>query len=135
MTPEFTRAALLAQKHLAEMCANLHALAGSILDAEAHKIGRETLRKAIEDLVPTAMQVAQLDSRCRELLEAWPGQRAPLLGECTGVSASWCPVHGDCACKNANDKNDDDCPLHSRQSTHGETVATNEQVEEAFSRR
>lgn len=47
----------------------------------------------------------------------------PLLGEpgCTPVSASWCPVHGDCICDRENDMlNNPECPLHSRESTHAE---------------
>lgn len=40
--------------------------------------------------------------------------------ECTGISAGWCPIHGDCTCRDPEDKNDDDCPLHSSSSTHGE---------------
>lgn len=39
---------------------------------------------------------------------------------CTGASAGWCPVHGDCVCKNPDDKNDENCPLHSKSSSHGE---------------
>lgn len=39
---------------------------------------------------------------------------------CTGVSAVWCPIHGDCTCKDPDDKNDDDCPLHSSYSDHAE---------------
>lgn len=43
---------------------------------------------------------------------------------CTGVSAKWCPVHGDCTCPNNNGDydslNDDDCPLHSASSQHAE---------------
>jgi len=43
-----------------------------------------------------------------------------LLGEpeCTGVSASWCPVHGDCACDREIGMDSEECPLHSRSSTH-----------------
>ncbi len=40
---------------------------------------------------------------------------------CSGTSAGWCPNCGDCTCKNHDDKNDDDCPLHSATSKHGET--------------
>jgi hypothetical protein len=40
--------------------------------------------------------------------------------QCTGISASWCPIHGDCTCRDECDRNDDDCPLHSAASTHGE---------------
>ena len=43
---------------------------------------------------------------------------------CTGVSASWCPIHGDCSCVEGSDNfhNDDDCPLHSAASNHAEGV-------------
>jgi hypothetical protein len=40
--------------------------------------------------------------------------------ECTGVAASWCPIHGDCTCKQAYDLNDDRCPLHGSTSDHAE---------------
>jgi hypothetical protein len=39
---------------------------------------------------------------------------------CTGISAGWCPVCGDCVCKDELDKNDEACPLHSESSRHGE---------------
>jgi hypothetical protein len=39
--------------------------------------------------------------------------------KCTGVSATWCPIHGACTCKDPRDLNDDDCPLHSERSSHG----------------
>jgi hypothetical protein len=42
------------------------------------------------------------------------------LQECTEVSARWCPLHGDCVCAPGDDFNDDDCPLHSPRSRHGE---------------
>jgi hypothetical protein len=49
------------------------------------------------------------------------------MNECTGISANWCPIHGDCTCPVSSDpdcniladKNDDNCPLHSAASTHG----------------
>ena len=49
---------------------------------------------------------------------------------CTGISASWCPIHGDCICRDDNGDlldeysglNHPDCPLHSDQSTHGEVT-------------
>jgi hypothetical protein len=39
---------------------------------------------------------------------------------CSGISAGWCPVCGDCTCKDPTDMNDDACPLHSHTSEHGE---------------
>ncbi len=56
------------------------------------------------------------------------------LIECTGISASWCPIHGDCACpRNSSGetisddgedfaKNSERCPLHAPWSDHGERV-------------
>lgn len=41
--------------------------------------------------------------------------------ECTGLSASWCPVHGDCTCPEPLEALDADaCPLHSDASSHAE---------------
>ncbi len=47
------------------------------------------------------------------------------VNQCTGVAASWCPVHGDCECPRDEDGgawelNDPDCPLHSPESTHAD---------------
>lgn len=41
---------------------------------------------------------------------------------CTGVAASWCPVHGDCKCPDGPERNDAACPLHKAESGHGEAV-------------
>lgn len=43
--------------------------------------------------------------------------------ECTGISATWCPRHGDCKCEERTDGegrtlDDAGCPLHGRVSTH-----------------
>ncbi len=45
---------------------------------------------------------------------------------CTGLTARWCPIHGDCTCPNPADRDDfgpsdmDDmhCPLHGEASDH-----------------
>lgn len=45
---------------------------------------------------------------------------------CTGLAATWCPVHGDCTCPSyglggdpeERDLDDPTCPLHSASSTH-----------------
>jgi hypothetical protein len=45
---------------------------------------------------------------------------------CTEVSATWCPVCGDCVCPvipgsgGEIDRNSEDCPLHAPWSAHGE---------------
>lgn len=50
------------------------------------------------------------------------------MHECTGVAASWCPIHGDCTCPDradpteGRDMNSETCPLHSSDSTHAEPV-------------
>jgi hypothetical protein len=52
-------------------------------------------------------------------------RRADILESqtCTGVAASWCPVHGSCTCPRDDDGraenlDDDDCPLHASSSSH-----------------
>ena len=40
---------------------------------------------------------------------------------CTGLAAGWCPVHGNCDCRNELFLHDPECPLHSPTSTHAET--------------
>lgn len=46
------------------------------------------------------------------------------MTECTGISANWCQICGDCCCledeNGCLDLTSDDCPLHSRGSKHGE---------------
>lgn len=48
--------------------------------------------------------------------------------ECTGIAASWCPIHGDCTCpyfggdRRYNLADVKGCPLHSTHSTHAEPV-------------
>lgn len=37
---------------------------------------------------------------------------------CTSVSASWCPIHGECTCDGDEVSDDKNCPLHSDQSNH-----------------
>ena len=46
--------------------------------------------------------------------------------ECTGFTASWCPVHGTCSCPREEDgsilgeRDDSSCPLHSESSSYPE---------------
>jgi hypothetical protein len=55
-----------------------------------------------------------------------PGIEPP--PECTGVTAVWCPIHGDCSCRRETnggldvDRDDPRCPLHAPDSAHGETA-------------
>ncbi len=42
------------------------------------------------------------------------------LEECTGITAAWCPLHGDCSCPDPVALDDPSCPLHALTSPHGE---------------
>jgi len=54
-----------------------------------------------------------------------PECQGPDHPECTGIAASWCPIHGECLCPPDDGSSDyqhnDKCPLHGPDSTHGET--------------
>lgn len=44
---------------------------------------------------------------------------------CTGLAATWCPIHGDCTCPRRDDGEVEfsglgGCPLHDVNSQHGE---------------
>lgn len=40
---------------------------------------------------------------------------------CTGVSAAWCSICGDCVCdRESGEMNSEECPLHSRVSMHAQ---------------
>lgn len=59
--------------------------------------------------------------------------------DCSGISASWCPVHGDCSCPRDVDGdvlalNDPGCPLHSETSTHGDMWREQLRVEQIADR-
>lgn len=43
--------------------------------------------------------------------------------DCTGVAATWCPIHGDCACPERAPGDHPQCPLHSASSTHAYGLA------------
>lgn len=48
-------------------------------------------------------------------------QRVAPLG-CTGLSARWCSIHGDCTCTELPDGHwipEQGCPLHDEASAHG----------------
>jgi hypothetical protein len=78
-------------------------------------------------------QVVELTTQARELAEGILTNSTPdpdtralariVLGhdvECTGTAAQWCPNCGDCTCVNEEDRNDDTCPLHGSDTSHGE---------------
>jgi len=47
---------------------------------------------------------------------------------CTGISASWCPICGDCTCPRDDCgervRRGDDCPLHGREGAHPDRTWT-----------
>lgn len=77
------------------------------------KIGGHDERCAVFDTFPDGGP-SQRPCDCRSLLGD-PG--------CSGVAASWCPVHGDCVCdREAGELNDEACSLHCIASTHATEV-------------
>ena len=68
---------------------------------------------------PSTCPVCDLVSadEAQQLLDAATSPNAA----CTGVSAGWCPIHGDCTCPRPDlAKDDPKCPLHAVTSTHAE---------------
>lgn len=62
-----------------------------------------------------------------EVLSLPPSGRWP-VAECTGMAASWCPIHGDCTCEIDEDTLErttvaPGCPLHGDDSRHNEALA------------
>lgn len=39
---------------------------------------------------------------------------------CTGLTARWCPIHGDCTCPAEFPGDDHSCPLHGSFSQHAD---------------
>lgn len=49
-----------------------------------------------------------------------PLKKADPIEVCTDLSASWCPIHGDCVCAREESLDNPDCPLHGPDSAHAE---------------
>lgn len=77
----------------------------------AHEIGA-----AVRAMLSTASTLNRRPGAIgRAIAEAVEGER------CSGVAATWCPVHGDCTC--GRDYEDPgDCPLHAFDSEHAEPL-------------
>jgi hypothetical protein len=56
------------------------------------------------------------------LLRDLAGELDPLgITDCSGLTATWCQVHGDCACPEPEKAlADPECPLHAPGSDHAE---------------
>jgi len=64
----------------------------------------------------TAVNLMAPEDRVRELRD-----RADAIesSNCTGLTAAWCPVHGDCRCADPLESmSDAQCPLHAPASSH-----------------
>ena len=68
-----------------------------------------------------ALKRHEIVRRCHDAYEATVASEEASEG-CTGIAAGWCPIHGACTCVDPEDKNDDDCPLHSAESDHAPWV-------------
>lgn len=81
----------------------------------------------LADYVLTWLQRA-LDQVANEEAAAL-GESTPEPEVCTGVTARWCPIHGDCTCPEIGSPDDpgdrshdsDGCPLHDMGSPHPAT--------------
>ena len=73
--------------------------------------------------MPLPLTCDQALADARAALEDHRRAGAPTY-ECTGLTAAWCPVHGDCACSRGRnegldcDLDDPKCPLHAPTSEH-----------------
>lgn len=62
----------------------------------------------------------------QRVIDAHTAATAATAAACTGLTATWCPVHGDCRCERADGdpyegpSDDGACPLHAHDSPHAE---------------
>lgn len=100
-------------------------------------VERAFRRMHVPGSIGDLMTVRDIDTalmKARRFLEdALPYAPVRPSSECSGIAASWCPIHGDCTCprqKNGDPvwrKNeegvveDEKCPLHGFASNHAET--------------
>lgn len=80
---------------------------------------------------PTRWSDAEVERVRSALADREEWERA----ECTGLTATWCPVHGDCTCTRHEDGEvyfgtRGICPLHADDSTHAETDARFDSTEQ-----
>lgn len=62
------------------------------------------------------MRIAQLTpTELRQMADALEDKARK---ECTGLTAAWCPIHGDCRCDREQSLDAWDCPLHKPESSH-----------------
>lgn len=76
------------------------------------------IRNLIASTPTTATRtLAEVQRQLEELAEVAKYRK---VSDCTDLSASWCPIHGDCTCDREEGLDDRNCPLHSVDSEHAE---------------
>lgn len=102
--------------------------ASAQIDSLKHQ--RDLLGQALGELLVALGAVEAWDLTGPELLMAAQEMTKALKGEesgCTGITATHCPIHGDCTCPKPTDTgfepmeylSADNCPLHASHSMHG----------------
>ena len=94
-----------------------------VADEEHVSLNAAFVRELIIRYDASRAVIDGLCARVAELaagLHLRPGESPPPREECSGVSATWCPNHGYCTCRDKEDKNDEGCPLHGSASDHAE---------------
>lgn len=125
--------------HPCAYCSAWQALATGLdptadLAAEAERLGIADAQNAAYEAMTAvslgASPVAALAFVRRLLANGWELRPLPAPEACTGIAATWCPVHGDCCCpvywlgeavhREERHLDSPSCPLHSASSTHAE---------------
>lgn len=107
-------------------------------ETETHSSKPEVFLERVEELWPHLTPRVELFARRRRPgWHAWGAEApacdlvfGPEVGRvwtprpvCTGVAAKWCPVHGDCSCREELfGLNDERCSLHAGDSGHAERL-------------
>lgn len=123
MLPVDPRRAALASLFIVERSGNLYALR-----VRDQATGGWALRPDERIECPVSMLEARMitlrDGLVDAALAALDAAEPTRAAECTGTTAKWCPVHGDCTCPETlpgeRTFDDDRCPQHAPTSQHGE---------------
>ena len=84
--------------------------------------GRPPKGKTMTIGIKRIISISDQDARAMAFKAEWDKMKERMKKEykiqCTGITAVWCPVCGDCTCKDRCNLNDNDCPLHGVSSEH-----------------
>jgi len=88
---------------------------------ELLEVGSDGLMRIERMAIPWMMTEDGVARLSGPLTHPTEGMEQP---RCTGIAASWCPIHGDCKCPTDENgerwEEDEKCPLHGSGSTHGD---------------